>query len=509
MDEKLLKEKISSKEWRLNHLYSIVDKSGNKITFKMNAEQRQIWDECYKDGQLAINPNILKARQLGITTFFVLSYLDDALWNENLNCFIQSHDQESIKKIFRIVRYAYRHLPEQLRPDLDKGGGSMYEYYFPRNNSRIYVGLENRSSTVHRLHLSEAAFQDKKRITATLGALPPGICYSTETTPEGMNWYFDDWVEKRASRKDIFFPWFNHHAYKLTDVDSGPPSEDEAEYLERIRKTTGVEITKAQLEFRRQKIIDLKGEAAFDQEFPSDDVSCFVGDLSNKVVPEAIDVGLYIGCQDRPELYDPNAYFDLGFVDYMGGLWGYLDFQKARLVIEREYFEHYKSTGEHVEGFLEVEEAQGWLDRRIIRIGDCSDKQQLYDMSTDHGYAISPIQKKVKHGRKTWIQSVINTLRVKLSQGALLIDEENCPNLLRQLKYGCWNEHRTDFERTEAMGHLDLLVVLGYFCYDLDWSKNPYGLGALSDYQVRESTHHINRHMVGTSARNLTKLIGG
>ena len=509
-ETELIRQQFGNKAWRMDNLYFIIDKAGKSIKFQMNSEQRQVWETCYDEGKLTTKPNILKARQLGITTFFVLTYFDDAIWNENFNCFIQSHEQESIKKIFRIVRYAYRYLPDQLKPALDKGGGSMYEYFFPDINSRIYVGLENRSSTIHRLHLSEAAFQSKDRIKASLGALPPGIPYSTETTPDGMNWYFDDWVAKKKTRKDFFFPWFMHSPYTL-DTDTGPITADEKEYADRIEKTTSIKLTKGQMEFRRAKIDDLKGEAAFDQEFPSDDVSCFVGDISQKVIPEAINLDMWQGkLEKRPDYYDYYGYFDLGFNHYFFKVYGYLDFKTARLIIEKEYAEHYKSTGEHVTNMREIE--FDLLDGHLIEnVADSADPQLIYDMGTDHHYAVRGIVKKVKHGKKPWLASIINNLRVKIGDGSIVIDPEGCPKLTMQLKYGRWNEKRTDFEETEEMGHLDGIVSLAYFAYDIDWAKNPYGIGGLADKVVSHETHYItnpNARNMNPAHRNLVKMIG-
>ena len=108
-----------SKLYRLENLYQIVDKSNQAIIFKMNAEQKDIYNKTWDESDIMINsPKILKSRQIGVSTLFVLCYLDDALNNPNLNVYIQSHKDDSIEKIFRIVRFAYDHLPDNCRPSL-------------------------------------------------------------------------------------------------------------------------------------------------------------------------------------------------------------------------------------------------------------------------------------------------------------------------------------------------------------------------------------------------------
>lgn len=255
----------------MEHLYKIVNKLGQSVLFSFNREQSEIYDTCFNgQGEMVYNPNVLKSRQIGITTMFVLCYLDDVIWTPNINAYIQSHEQDSIERIFRIARYAYSCMPDELRPELAKGGGSKYEMYFPRHNSRIYVGLENRSSAIHRLHLSEVAFQDKERIAATMGALPKHICYSRETTPNGMNWYHDEWLADHLSvERKFFFPWFYHIDNQIKTLDVKNLTDEEADLASRYK------LRKSQIEFRRMKIHQL-GRRLFFQEFPEDDKTCFL-----------------------------------------------------------------------------------------------------------------------------------------------------------------------------------------------------------------------------------------
>jgi hypothetical protein len=276
-------EKLKSKKFRMENLYQIVDKANQAIFFKMNQEQNELYDKTWNETGTMINsPKILKSRQIGVSTLFVLCYLDDALNTPNLNVYIQSHKDDSIEKIFRIVRFAYDHLPEEHKPMLGKGGGSKYELYFPLNNSRIYVGLENRSNTIHRVHFSEMAFQDKAKVAASLGALPIGQCYSVETTPNGMNWFREDWVDTRDNK--FFFPWFTHAENKLSNVNTGPYTEKENELINNYK------LSREQIEFRRAKINAFPGkdERLFLQEFPEDEQTCFMLSGNPVVSLEAI-----------------------------------------------------------------------------------------------------------------------------------------------------------------------------------------------------------------------------
>ena len=471
-------DKLTNKYWRMNNLYKIVNKEGNLVKFKFNEEQKRIWHECFDEkGKLITNPEILKARQLGVTTFFVLIYFDDCIWTRNLTCYIQSHEQDSIKKIFRYVKIAYDNMPEDLKPSLDRGGGSQYEYYFPEINSRIYVGLENRSNTVHRLHISETAFQTQSRITATLGSLPPGVKYSRETTPNGVNWYFEDYFNTVSTRKKIFFPWFEHNKYKIDNIIDDY-TVNELKYKERVKNKTGIDLTREQMSFRRQKVADLLSEQAFYQEFPSDEETCFlVAKPERLVLPEVQNSTELIKEIERPPYFKPYVFIDLGLKDSTAMLFGYYNFDIGKLIIEDEIVVSYWTTRQKVEEAYTKEEHLRYENPK--RISD-NDLQQLYDLNKDYGYKVLGVTKRSKQKGVNYRESIINQLRVGVSQCKIAI-HPRCKNLIFQITYGMWNEHRTDFERSYemkstgvVMGHLDALMALAYGFDNVEWNENPY-----------------------------------
>lgn len=484
-----MSDQLTDKFWRLNHLYKVVNKEGKLVTFQFNDEQQYIWDSCFDNlGRLVCSPDVLKARQLGITTFFAINYFDDCIFHNNLTCYIQSHDQESIKKIFRIVKTAYNNLREELKPDLDRGGGSQYEYYFPERNSRIYVGLENRSNTVHRLHISETAFQDKSRITATLGSLPPGVFYSRETTPNGVNWYFEDYFSTDVkTRKKMFFPWYTHKSYQLTDmIDYYTVKEQK--YVDRVKNKSGVELTKEQMSFRRQKVADLLSDQAFDQEYPADEETCFmVGDINRLVLPEASENEFLIREVTRPKCFKSYVFIDLGLKDSTAMLFGYHHFDLGALVIEDELIVSYWTTKQKADEARNIEGVLGYTNPK--RISD-NDQQQLFDFNKDHGYKIDAVSKRSKQPNVNYRESIINGVRIGIRTNKVIISPR-CKNLIFQVTYGMWNEQRTDFERNYdlkglgiVMGHLDGLMALAYGYDNTDWGHNPYP-------EIREET--LNR----------------
>lgn len=72
-----LKILLSNREWRLNHLYHVVNKDGKIVRFSLNWAQRQIHSGLHHYN------NILKARQLGISTYTALLILDMCMFTPN------------------------------------------------------------------------------------------------------------------------------------------------------------------------------------------------------------------------------------------------------------------------------------------------------------------------------------------------------------------------------------------------------------------------------------------
>jgi len=80
-DEQFVNEYLTSKLWRMNNLYTIIDKDGEKITFVMNKSQHAVYSAYRKHPRLII----LKSRQQGISTFWLIFFFDEAIFTGDLN----------------------------------------------------------------------------------------------------------------------------------------------------------------------------------------------------------------------------------------------------------------------------------------------------------------------------------------------------------------------------------------------------------------------------------------
>jgi hypothetical protein len=278
-------ELLANPLWRISNLYTIVDKDANRVRLIPNSVQRAI------NVSTAKRKAILKARQFGVSTNELIKQFDFVCWTPNVNACIMAHEKDAIEKLFRIPKLAYALMDPAIRPELDRGGGSKYEMYFPAINSRIYCDLESRGDTIHWLHVSEAAFADPLRIKSTREAVPLNGRVTLETTPNGMgNHFYDFWMDSKQPYEKLFFPWFVFDQYAIPT----PPIErtqEEQEFTAKALARYGVVITDAQIAFRRMKQAD--NGLLFIQEYPEDDQSCFLASgnaaMDLRLVKELLD----------------------------------------------------------------------------------------------------------------------------------------------------------------------------------------------------------------------------
>jgi hypothetical protein len=269
-------KRLLDPRWRLENLYHIVTKSGGKTKFKPNNIQRLLLESKAK------KRIVLKSRQVGISTLELLRQSDFVFFNKNKNAMILAHEMDGLDKLFRVVRRAYDYLHPQLQPKLDKGGGSRYQLYMPEINSRISCDLENRGSTVNWLHISELAFvKDMSRVLATIESVPLEGLITIESTPFGLNEFYDLYMDPESNYEKMFFPWFLHEEYKIENHELKKDSltADELKLIKMAKSDYNVDIDLSQIAFRRYKQRELK--SLFLQEYPELDTTCFLTSGNN------------------------------------------------------------------------------------------------------------------------------------------------------------------------------------------------------------------------------------
>ena len=188
-----LVKRLRDRRWRLDNLYRIIDADGIEIQFRLNLAQKILFFSFWY-----LNL-ILKSRQHGITTFICIFYLDICLFNSNVTAGIIAHNKEDAQEFFeRVIKYAYDHLPEDLKLSITATQDSVRKLKFS-NGSSIRVTTSGRSGVFQLLHISElgkiaAQYPAKAReiVTGALNAIHAGKMVTIESTAEGREGVFYD-----------------------------------------------------------------------------------------------------------------------------------------------------------------------------------------------------------------------------------------------------------------------------------------------------------------------------
>jgi hypothetical protein len=225
-------DQFSDWRWRLNNLYFITDKRGHRVRFEMNWAQDRLFTEMHYQNV------ILKARQLGFTTFIQIFMLDAAVFNSNIRAGTIAHTLLDAQTIFRDkVKYPYDQLPDQIRGSVPVIKDSATELMLG-NNSSIRVGTSLRSGTLQYLHVSEygklcAKYPEKAREvrTGALNTIQAGQIVFIESTAEGQEGDFYRVCQEAQTKartgarltpldfKFHFVPWWENPEYELDPAD--------------------------------------------------------------------------------------------------------------------------------------------------------------------------------------------------------------------------------------------------------------------------------------------------
>jgi len=229
---------------------------------------------------------ILKARQLGISTFFGIYNLDSTLF-EGKDSGLIAHTREDAQRIFDTkIKYPWDNLPEAIKEKYELNTDSVRELKFRRGKiqSSIYTGTSLRSGTVQNLHISELGTIDQKYPrkaeeirSGALNTVHAGQLVTIESTAKGQAGLFYEFCKealrlqrmgKKLSTMDyklFFFPWWKHPEYRMEgDVILSPEIK---EYFEKIQAQEGIELTADQKNWYAKKK-QTQGEA-MKSEFPS------------------------------------------------------------------------------------------------------------------------------------------------------------------------------------------------------------------------------------------------
>src|SRR3990167_3892034 len=316
---------------------------------------------------------ILKARQLGMSTWAVLHLLDACIWESNTSAGIVSYSIEHAQYILKkIIGYALDHLPSWLRVEVLSR--SAREITFS-NGSTLRVDTTLRGSAYQLVLVSEFGktcarnpLKAEEVVTGTLQTVPKDGTIIIESTGEGNEGYFAEIVLEAERNKSnqltaldyklFFFPWLDEPSYTLDDTVKWDTTA--TDYFAKVEGETGRTITRGQKAWYVTQAKTLQDKIR--QEYPStiseaflsstdayyfaeyikrayDDGRCIYTTLYDSLLP--VYVAMDIGVNDLTVM----AFFQLQhgerrLIDYYEDKNKGVDFYSLYLLKEKPYIYH-------------------------------------------------------------------------------------------------------------------------------------------------------------------------
>jgi hypothetical protein len=431
-------ELFSNREWRLSNLYSIKDTGGNAIPFRPNEAQLDLLREIH-----FLNV-ILKARQLGFTTFIQILMLDACLFNSNISAGVIAHNRDDAEAFFSDkIKFAYEHLDPDIKNVVSATQDSANSLTFS-NGSRIRVGTSLRSGTFQYLHVSEfgkicARFPEKAReiVTGAFNAVHAGQFIAVESTAEGQGGQFYSMVKAAQRKRDEqrllspldfklhFYPWWKDSKYVLP-ADAAVVTSELTRYFDNLKAKHGIDLTPQQMAWYAAKQ-DQQGDD-MKREFPSTEDEAFEANVEGAYFPTEMLKVRKEGRVCRIPIMDAPVYttWDLGLNDSMTiTFWQDQGF-------ERRAIDYYENSGEGFAHYAKVLAERGYNYSRHYMPHD-ADQRSLTDVA----------ESRRTHAERSGIKPIEVLKRIETEQAGIdasraylasvWIDEVRCARLIQCL----------------------------------------------------------------------------
>ncbi len=369
---KLAKEKLSDRAWRLNNLYWIIDEHDKRVKFKLRASQAKLLKE------MTYLNVILKARQLGFTSFIQIFILDACLFNSNTNAGIVAQTRDDAVGFFAAkVKYPYSQLPEDIKAVVSVVKSNETELEFS-NGSSIKVGISLRGGTYGILHVSEygkICAKDPERAkeirTGAFNTVHKGQMVFVESTAEGQEGDFYDMcqvaenLQKQKTPltemdfKFHFYPWWAHPDYTM-NPENVLITQPNRLYFSSL-KAFGIELTDGQKAWYVKKLVSQGDEMR--REFPSHSDEAFQAGIDgayySRQMAQARDEQRITKVPYSPAL-PVETWWDLGVRDSMA-IW-FVQRHGAQIRV----VDYYEMSGEGLPHYATVLRERGYIyDRHI------------------------------------------------------------------------------------------------------------------------------------------------
>src|SRR4029453_16133406 len=180
---------------------------------------------------------VLKARQMGISTYIAARFYKRTIHNPGLRTIIIAHEKPASNNLFKLVKRFNDNMPDELRPSV--GISNAQELIFDKIDSGYGVSVATedgagRSDTSQMLHASEASrwVSMGEQLAALLQTVPriagPEIGIE-KTGNEFGDEFHQFWRATEAGENEfigVFLPWTLDPAYRATPPEDFKRTEE-------------------------------------------------------------------------------------------------------------------------------------------------------------------------------------------------------------------------------------------------------------------------------------------
>jgi len=273
------------------HALKLRPKSGPLEAFIFNQAQHKLHQiiEAQKAKTGRVRVIVLKARQLGVSTYVAARLYHRTIHNPGLRCIIIGHEKRASSNLFQIVRRFHDCMPADIRPSV--GTSNQEELIFDHIDSGYLVSVATaegtgRSATAQLLHASETAFwSNLPLLMASLMQTVPDLDETEiilESTANGYNDFHTLWRKAEAGESEflpVFLPW-NLDPQYCRSVDSDFVMDADERKLAEL-----YDLSREQMAWRRAKIGQLGNADYFAQEYPINPQEAFISSKFDSFIP--------------------------------------------------------------------------------------------------------------------------------------------------------------------------------------------------------------------------------
>ena len=257
-------------------------KAGKVLQFELNEAQRYIHsrveEQRAKTGK--VRAIILKGRQQGCSTYVEGRFYWRVSHSKGVRAFILTHEEDATNNLFELAERYHENCPLPVKPSA--GASNAKELYFDKLDSGYKVGTAGnkavgRSSTVQLFHGSEVGFwpNAQQHAAGIIQAIPdePDTEAFLESTANGIgNYFHQQWQAAESGESEyiaVFVPWYWQSEYRKPLPTGFTLTADETKYKDAYK------LDLEQMAWRRAKIVELKDDTLFKQEYPATAAEAF------------------------------------------------------------------------------------------------------------------------------------------------------------------------------------------------------------------------------------------